>query len=74
MYFLTEKDPNYSVKGSRDPLGFQVIWQAAGRRLIPYLSTVSITVMDFQILSIAFALKKELNIPEEEFEPFFYSP
>lgn len=71
MYFITEQDPNYSIKGSRDPLGFQVVWQAAGRKLIPYLSTVSGSIKDFQILCLAYALKKELKIDDKQFEPFF---
>ncbi|MDP2420751.1 hypothetical protein [Sediminibacterium sp.] len=71
MYFITEQDPNYSIKGSRDPLGFQVVWQAAGRRLIPYLSTVSKSIKDFQILCLAYALKNKLNIDDKQFEPFF---
>lgn len=71
MYFITESDPNYTIKGSRDPLGFQVIWQAAGRSIVPHLSTVSAAIRDFQILCIAYALKKELQITDETFEPFF---
>lgn len=71
MYYITEKDPNYSIKGSRDPLGLQVIWQNAGRKLIPYLSTVSGSIKDFQIICLACALKKELQIPDRQFEPFF---
>ncbi|MBK9480375.1 MAG: hypothetical protein IPN99_16305 [Bacteroidetes bacterium] len=71
MYFLTKQDPNYSIKGSRDPLGFQVVWQAAGRKLIPFLSTVSGSIKDFQILCLAYALKKELKIEDKQFESFF---
>lgn len=71
MYFLTEKDPNYTIKGSRDPLGFQVIWQAAGRRLIPHISTVSNSIVDFQIICLAYTIKKEQNIEDKDFEPFF---
>ena len=71
MYFITEQDPNYTIKGSRDPLGFQVLWSEAGRRLIPYLSTVSASVKDFQILCLGFALQKELQIADRDFEPFF---
>lgn len=71
MYFITEQDPNYTIKGSRDPLGFQVVWQAAGRKLIPFLSTVSGSIKDFQILCLAYALKKELKIEDKQFEPFF---
>ncbi len=58
MYFITEQDPNYSIKGSRDPLGFQVVWQAAGRKLIPNLSTVSGSIKDFQILCLAYAIQR----------------
>lgn len=71
MYFITERDPNYTIKGSRDPLGFQVLWQIAGRRVVPHLSTVSGAVRDFQILCIGYALKKELNITDQQFLPFF---
>lgn len=71
MYYLTEIDPNYTIKGSRDPLGFQVIWQTAGRKLIPHLSSVSTNINDFQILCLAYALKKELKIDNKDFEPFF---
>jgi hypothetical protein len=71
MYFITDKDDNYTVKGSRDPLGFQVIWQEAGRLLIPNISTVSNRIKDFQILSLAFAIKDELNMDDKEFDSFF---
>ena len=71
MYFITERDPNYAIKGSRDPLGFQSIWQEAGRRLIPYLSTVSNDVSDFQIICYAHAFKKILQIDNAPFEAFF---
>jgi hypothetical protein len=70
-YYLTDKDPNYTIKGSRDPLGFQVIWQSAGRRLIPNLSTVSANIHDFQIICLAHALKNDLRIDNKDFEPFF---
>lgn len=71
MYFITEKDPDYNIKGSRDPLGFQVIWQAAGRKLIPNLSTVSNNLIDFQILGLAYTIKKEFKIADANFESFF---
>lgn len=71
MYFLTAQDSNYTIKGSRDPLGFQVIWQEAGRRLIPHLSTVSGNIKDFQILCLAHELERELDIKDANFESFF---
>lgn len=71
MYFLTEKDPEYTIKGSRDPLGFQTIWQTAGRKLIPNISTVSNNIIDFQILCLAYQIKKEYKIEDKDFESFF---
>jgi len=69
---MTAKDPNYTIKGSRDPLGLQVIWQSAGRNIIPHLSTVSSSIMDFQIISLAYAYKKELSISDDRtFNSFF---
>lgn len=53
MFYLTEQDPNFRIKGSRDPLGFQTIWQSLGRTVIKYLSTVSSNLKDFQVLSYA---------------------
>jgi len=47
MYFITDQDPNYTLKGSRDTLGFQVVWQTAGRKLIRFLLTVSGSIKDF---------------------------
>jgi hypothetical protein len=52
-FYFSKEDPDYSIKGSRDPLGFQVLWQHQGRKLIPYISTVSINLQDFQILCLA---------------------
>lgn len=71
MYFFSEKDPDYTIKGSRDPLGFQKIWQDAGKRLIPHLSTVSNNIKDFQILCAAHCLKRQWKMEEEDFESFF---
>lgn len=54
QFYFTKEDPDYSIKGSRDPLAFQVLWQHQGRKLIPYLSTVSGNLHDFQILCLAY--------------------
>src|SRR4051794_30905408 len=50
MYFLTDLDPNVDVKGSRDPLGFQPIWTALGRRLVAHLTTVTTSLRGFSVL------------------------
>ena len=53
MYYFTALDPNFRIKGSRDPLGFQSIWSAKGRNVVAYLSTVSQNLRDFMILAYA---------------------
>lgn len=68
-YFFTSPDPDYLPKGSRDPLGFQTIWQQQGREVFPYLSTVSSNLTDFQILAWAhFLYGRE---PDQQFYRFF---
>lgn len=52
-YFFSLPDIEYKLIGSRDPLGLQVIWQAAGSQIIPYLSTVSSNIRDFKIWLLA---------------------
>jgi len=69
QFYFTKEDPDYSIKGSRDPLAFQVLWQHQGRKLIPYLSTVSNNLNDFQILCLAYYFyNKE---PDNAFVRFF---
>lgn len=69
QFYFTKEDPDYSIKGSRDPLAFQVLWQHQARKLIPYLSTVSGNLHDFQILCLAYYFYgKE---PDNSFVRFF---
>ena len=67
---LGQLDPNFRIKGSRDPLGFQPIWQSLGRNVIKYLSTVSNNIRDFQVLSYAWYFFGDRN--PDEFMRFFY--
>jgi len=53
MYFFSALDPNFRIKGSRDPLGFQSIWSGKGREVVAHLSTVSSSLVDFMILAYA---------------------
>lgn len=69
MFFFTEQDPNYRIKGSRDPLGFQPIWQSLGRTVVKYLSTVSNNLKDFQVLSYAWFFYGDRD--PKEFLSFF---
>jgi hypothetical protein len=67
--YFTKVDPDYSVKGSRDPLGFQVLWQRQARHLLPYLSTVCNTIRDFQIMCLAYHVYGRK--PDKHFIRFF---
>lgn len=69
QFYFTKEDPDYSIKGSRDPLAFQVLWQHQGRKLIPYLSTVSNNLTDFQMLCLAYYFYGKL--PDNAFVRFF---
>lgn len=68
-FYFTQQDPNYRIKGSRDPLGFQRLWQQTGRHLIKYLSTVSSSIRDFQTLSFAWYFWGDRD--PRHFLPFF---
>ncbi len=69
QFYFTKQDPDYSIKGSRDPLAFQVLWQHQARKLIPYLSTVSSNLHDFQILCLAYYFYE--GRPDIAFVKFF---
>ena len=56
MYFLTDIDPNIDVKGSRDPLGFQSVWSALGRRFVAHLTTVTSSMRGFCTLLLGLEL------------------
>jgi hypothetical protein len=71
MYFFTQFDPDYKLKGSRDPLGFQSIWSNAGHKLIAHLSTVSSDLNDFQILTYAHYWYYKRSKDQNGFVPFF---
>jgi len=53
-YYFTKPDPDYKLKGSRDPLGLQVVWKETAQQVIKYLSTVSVNLKDFQVMCLAY--------------------
>ena len=68
-FYFTKIDPDYTVKGSRDPLALQVLWQHQGKKLISYLSTVSSNIHDFQIFCLAhYFYEREADV---KFAKFF---
>jgi hypothetical protein len=54
--FLTDVDSRAAVKGSRDPLGCQPAWTRFGRHVVGNLTTVSVSVHDFTITLVGFAI------------------
>ncbi|MCC7144599.1 MAG: hypothetical protein IT349_21070, partial [Candidatus Eisenbacteria bacterium] len=52
--FLTDLDPNATVKGSRDPLSVQPIWARLGRGIVGNLTTVSTSPRDFTVLILGY--------------------
>lgn len=63
--FLTELDERAKVRGSRDPLGVQPLWDTFGRGLIGNLSTVSNSVRDFKVLLLGYAFVGRLAGAED---------
>ena len=52
--FLTDLDSHAAVKGSRGPLGIQLIWTRLGRYVVGNLTTVSNSVRDFTTLLLGY--------------------
>ncbi len=46
-FFFTEPDPDLQQTGSRDPLGFEILWTHFGARVVPHFSTVSRGAINF---------------------------
>jgi len=73
--FFTAIDPDARIKGSRDPLGFEVIWTALGREIIGNLTTVTRSVRQFSTLLFGFHLAnratESLADRDEQFLPAF---
>lgn len=63
------------LKGSRDPLGFEVIWTALGREIIGNLTTVTRSVRQFSTLLYGFHFANQAteSLPDrdEQFLPAF---
>ena len=52
--FFTALDPDAHIKGSRDPLGFELLWTTLGRKVIGNLTTVTRSVRQFSTLLFGF--------------------
>lgn len=55
-FFFTELDDSLRPRGSRDPVGLELVWSAVGRKLVGNLTTVTANLDNFAIALVGFHL------------------
>ena len=63
--FLSLQDPRELPKGSRDPLGFEVIWTRYGRRIVQNLTTITGSIEEFLTALYGFYLSQTEDEEEQ---------
>lgn len=68
MPFLSLLDDRAKPKGSRDPLGFELIWTHYGRRVIGNLTTITGSLTNFAVALLGFKWANDLHahLPEAD--------
>jgi len=68
MAFLSLLDDRAKPKGSRDPLGFELVWTHYGRQVIGNLTTITSSLNNFAVAILGFRWANELhaNLPKAE--------
>lgn len=68
MAFLSLLDERAKPKGSRDPLGFELIWTHYGRQVIGNLTTVTSSLNNFAVALVGFNWANEFceHLPDGE--------
>lgn len=68
MPFLSLLDDRAKPKGSRDPLGFELVWTHYGRQVIGNLTTVTSSLSNFAVALLGFSWANEINanVPKDE--------
>lgn len=61
MPFLSLLDDRAKPKGSRDPLGFELVWTHYGRQVIGNLTTITSSLSNFAVALLGFQWANELN-------------
>ncbi len=56
--FLSLQDPRELPKGSRDPLGFEVVWTRYGRKIVSNLTTITGSIEEFLTALYGFYLSQ----------------
>ena len=60
MPFLSLLDDRAKPKGSRDPLGFELVWTHFGRRVVGNLTTITSSLENFAVALLGFYWANEL--------------
>lgn len=68
LAFLSLLDDRAKPRGSRDPLGFELVWTHYGRRVIGNLTTVTSSLDNFAVALLGFKWANELceHLPDGE--------
>jgi len=61
MAFISLLDDRAKPKGSRDPLGFELVWSYFGRKVVGNLTTITSSVENFSVALLGFYWANELN-------------
>ena len=69
MAFLSLLDDRAKPKGSRDPLGFELVWSHFGRKVIGNLTTITSSIDNFAVALLGFYWVNQL-VPMDEQEDF----
>jgi hypothetical protein len=73
--FLTLEDPNAKIKGSRDPLGIQPVWERFARHFVANLTNTTNLVRNFSVLLLGRYFGKRLlderRIDQDDLLPVF---
>ncbi|EED31273.1 hypothetical protein NOR53_2493 [gamma proteobacterium NOR5-3] len=66
MAFLSLLDDREKPKGSRDPLGFEMVWSHYGREVVGNLTTITSSISNFAVALLGFKWANELalHLPE----------
>lgn len=68
MAFLSLLDDRAKPKGSRDPLGFELVWTHYGRQVIGNLTTITSSLSNFAVAMLGFQWANELHSHLPEYE------
>ena len=66
MPFLSLLDDRAKPKGSRDPLGFELIWSHFGRKVIGNLTTITSSMDNFAVAILGFYWANQIVQEDEE--------